>query len=78
MSVLNQLPKIEQIIGMAVVGTVLSFANVSDVLRVLILVLTATGICIRLYGQYKESPLKKDLSQWIRNRKKDFGSGPSL
>lgn len=75
MSIMNQLPKIEQIIGMALVGTVLSFANISDILRILVLILTVAGISIRLYGQYRESVLKKDIDEWISRRKKGSQSG---
>lgn len=71
MNVLNEIPKVEQIIGMALIGTVVSMTNISETLRVLILILTVVGICIRLYGQFKESPLKSDLIKWIHKGKKD-------
>jgi hypothetical protein len=69
---MNHIPPFEQVLGLGLIGTLASILDMNEALKFMILILTFSGLVIKLWEQIKKSEhFLPDLKKiWDKVRKK--------
>jgi hypothetical protein len=69
---MNHIPPFEQVLGLGLIGTLASILDMNEALKFMILILTFSGLVVKLWEQIKKSEhFLPDLKKiWDKVRKK--------